>query len=157
MNKKGFTLIEMLIIVTVIGIILTIAIPNFLAALQKGKQKATMGDMKTLGVAIESYMTDNGMAPGAGAFTLVTDVEPYIRGFHSRSVASKDGWGQPFRYESAPLGANQTYYSIISYGRDQVATGIDPANSNYIVDTMQGFENDICFSNGTFTYAPKIK
>ena len=53
MNKKGFTLIELLIVVAIIGIIAAIAIHNLLVAMQKGKQKATMGDMKTIGSAVE--------------------------------------------------------------------------------------------------------
>ena len=55
MNKKGFTLIELLIVVAIIGIMAAIAIPNLLVALQKGKQKATMGDMKSVGTALEVY------------------------------------------------------------------------------------------------------
>ena len=53
MNKKGFTLIELLIVVAIIGIVAAIAIPNLLTALQKGKQKATMGDMKSVGTAMK--------------------------------------------------------------------------------------------------------
>ena len=69
MNKKGFTLIELLIVVAIIGIIAAIAIPNLLVALQKGKQKATMGDLKTIGSAIESYVTDWSIAPNDDTFS----------------------------------------------------------------------------------------
>ncbi|MCK5220504.1 MAG: prepilin-type N-terminal cleavage/methylation domain-containing protein, partial [Candidatus Aminicenantes bacterium] len=63
MRRKGFTLIELLIVVAIIGIVAAIAIPNLLTAVQKSKQKATMGDMKAIGTAVESYVTDNYLAP----------------------------------------------------------------------------------------------
>ncbi len=157
MKKKGFTLIELLIVISVIGIVAAIAIPNLLTALQKGKQKATMGDMKTLGTAIESYITDSAMAPGAGAVTVVTGLEVLLEPFYARKLITRDAWRDTFHYESGPPGLRQALYSVISYGSDNILTGIDPANSNYIITSMNGFKNDICFSNGTFTYAPRIK
>lgn len=157
MKKQGFTLVEVLIVIAVIGIVAAIAIPNLLTAIQKGKQKATMGDMKTLGTGIESYMTDMAMAPGAGTATLVADLEPYLGPFYTKKLVTRDAWGESFHYESGALGLEQALYSIISYGRDNMATAIDPANSNYLVTTLDAFKNDICFSNGTFTYVPRIK
>ena len=58
-NDKGFTLIELLIVVAIIGIIAAIAIPNLLNAIDRGKQKRTMADLRSVGTAIESYSIDN--------------------------------------------------------------------------------------------------
>lgn len=157
MKKRGFTLVEVLIVITVIGIVAAIAIPNLLTAIQKGKQKATMGDMKTLGTAIESYITDVLMAPGGGTATQVTALEVYLEPFYTKKLVTQDAWSEPFHYESGPPGVRQDLYSIISYGRDNLFSAIDPDNSNYLVTTLAGFKNDICFSNGTFTYVPRIK
>jgi general secretion pathway protein G len=158
MNKKGFTLVELLIVIAIIGIVAAIAVPNLLTALQKGKQKATMGDMKTIGGAIEDYMTDNYMAPGNAAVATVRGLENYLEPFYIKMLPSKDGWGTDLAYSSGLNGSvEQDLYSVFSYGRGGVFTGIDPANTNYIVNTMAGFENDICFSNGQFTYVAKLK
>jgi type II secretion system protein G len=157
MNKKGFTLVELLIVIAIIGIVAAIAIPNLLTALQKGKQKATMGDMKTIGNAIEDYLSDVYMAPGGGAVTALTGLEQYLEPFYIKQCPTKDGWGTTMVYVSGALGTEQELYSITSYGRGGVATGINIANSNYIVNTLSGFDNDICFSSGQFTYAPKVK
>jgi hypothetical protein len=98
------------------------------------------------------------MAPGGGAFTLVSQLEGYLEPFYIKVLAQKeDGWGNAFRYQSGAIGLNQEYYSIISYGRDGVATGMNIADNNYMVNTLDSFNNDICFSNGQFSYAPKIK
>lgn len=158
MKKKGFTLIELLVVVAIIGIVAAIAVPNLLTALQKGKQKATMGEMKTIGNAVDSYVVENMMAPGAGTFTLVSQLEGILDPFYIKVLAQKkDGWGHAFRYQSGAIGLNQQYYSIISFGRDGIATGLNIANNNYMVNTLDSFNNDICFSNGHFSYAPKIK
>ncbi len=158
MNKKGFTLIELLIVVAIIGIVAAIAIPNLLTALQKGKMKATMADMKTIGGAIESYLTDNYMAPGSGAITSVFDLQPYLEPFYIRVTPTRDGWGTSFVYESGQAATpTQEEYSIISYGRGGTFDGMDVDQTQYLVNAMNLFELDYCFANGSFTYAPKTK
>src|SRR5512132_3191933 len=65
MKKKesGFTLIELLIVIAIIGILAAIAIPNLLNAVQRGKQKRSMSDMRTMATAIEAYAVDNNVYP----------------------------------------------------------------------------------------------
>src|SRR6266704_329694 len=62
-KEKGFTLIELLIVVAIIGIIAAIAIPNLLNAIDRGKQKRTMADERSIGTAVESYAVDNNFYP----------------------------------------------------------------------------------------------
>ncbi len=157
MNKKGFTLIELLIVVAIIGIIAAIAIPNLLVALQKGKQKATMGDMKSIGTGIESYITDWAFAPctdpmaGGGA----TWFEP----FYIKICPLNDGWGHGWGYMSA--GANTSdEYSVYSQGRGGTAVPgnlAPPTNLQYICTSLSDFTFDICFSDGYFTIGPDVK
>ena len=83
-KQKGFTLIELLIVVAIIGIIAAIAIPNLLNAIDRGKQKRTMADMRSIGTAIESYAVDNNFYPkslaNVGAAGISTHVSPiYIK------------------------------------------------------------------------------
>jgi len=72
MNRKGFTLIELLIVVAIIGIIAAIAIPNLLNAIQRGKQKRTMADMRAIATSAEAYAVDNNLYPAAAYSAIAT-------------------------------------------------------------------------------------
>ena len=158
MNKKGFTLIELLIVVAIIGIVAAIAIPNLLVAMQKGKQKATMGDMKSVGNAIESYITDWSFAPQANNVTLGAGLDfGWFRPFYIKVLPLRDGWGTAFMYYAGVVGnADQDIYSTESWGRDKlIATAV--AAGEYPVVTMADFNNNIIYSNGQFTLGPQVK
>jgi general secretion pathway protein G len=153
---QGFTLIELLIVIAIIGIVAAIAIPNLLTALQKGKQKATMGDMKSLGNAIESYMTDNYFVP-QDAEGPIANCTVSLVPFHIKVLPRVDGWGSALQYTRG-TGAQNDLYSLYSYGRDRTSEGTwDTNTSPYVVTTMDMFAKDIVFSNGNFTYCPRVK
>jgi len=55
MNKKGFTLIELMIVIAIIGILAAIAIPNFTRVREKAAERAAVATMQSLIQAMESY------------------------------------------------------------------------------------------------------
>jgi general secretion pathway protein G len=57
-KTTGFSLIELLIAILIIGILMILLIPLVQGAMQKSKQKATMGDIQSLAKAIIAYITD---------------------------------------------------------------------------------------------------
>jgi general secretion pathway protein G len=65
-SSRGFTLIELLIVVVIIGLIASIAVPNLMNALDKGRQKRTMSDLRTIGTGVEAYAVDEVSYPTAG-------------------------------------------------------------------------------------------
>ena len=57
-NKAGFTLVEIMIVVLIIGILLAIAIPNFVAARESSRAKACIGNLKQIDSATQQFCMD---------------------------------------------------------------------------------------------------
>jgi type II secretion system protein G len=140
-NAKGFTLIELLIVVAIIGIIAAIAIPNLLNAIDRGKQKRTMADMRSIGTAIESYSIDFSHYPQASDLaTLASVLEPvYIK-----KLPQTDGWGNLFDVNSV----FNVGYTVESFAK----AGADDGDSG---GQTTLFTDDIVFVDGQFTQWPE--
>jgi general secretion pathway protein G len=140
-DSKGFTLIELLIVVAIIGIIAAIAIPNLLNAIDRGKQKRTMADMRSLGTAVESYAVDNNVYPQAtSAAALKTIVEA---GAYIKNMPTQDGWSHDFQ-----VAAVTTEYTLYSKGKNNTGA------ATCATGTTASFSDSICFINGQFLRYP---
>ena len=63
LNNKGFTLIELMIVIAIIGILAAIAIPQFASYRQKAYNAAALSDLKTVKTTLEAYYADNQFYP----------------------------------------------------------------------------------------------
>ena len=59
MNRKGFTLVEIMIVVAIIGLLAAIAIPNFVKARSRAQQNACIANLKQIEGAIQVWAIDN--------------------------------------------------------------------------------------------------
>ncbi len=64
-KDKGFTLVELLVVIVIIGILAGIAIPLFLSQRQKGVEAGIKSDLKSLATVMETQYVDNGTYAGA--------------------------------------------------------------------------------------------
>ena len=174
MNKqrKGFTLIEMLIVVVIIGILAALLIPQFITSIQKAKQKGTMQDMNGIAKSIIDYITDVGYAPEqSGAMVAGSTFVEELRPFYVKAMPMVDQWGTAFNVycgsdaiSRAGLGGvtatGPDDFIIISYGRDRQQNAfafnpLDPLTAYFELTALPSFNQDLIVWNGSWIHAPK--
>ncbi len=139
--RHGFSLIELLITLAIIGILAAIAIPALQAAMEKSRQRTTMANMRALGNQLQIYQNDNGVFP-AGSLT-IDQMTAVLAPLSRTPLPNRDAWLNPFDYQSD--GTNN--YTVECFGRDGVpGADITPSQAN-------NFDLDIVLSNGQFVAA----
>ena len=143
-SSKGFTLIELLIVVAIIGIIAAIAIPNLLNAIQRGKQKRTMSDMRSVGTAVESYQVDNGVPPNVASSADIQVLAATVTPTFIKQLPKGDGWGRPMDWTYS---ADE--YTVRSFGKDGKTA------ASLVTGPTTAFNADLMYSNGQFIAFPE--
>ena len=148
-RRRGYTLIELLIVVAIIGIIAAIAIPNLLSAIDKSKQKRSVADIRNIATGVETYLVDNSHYPIATSMATISSLNPVSLGIqpnYLKVCPTRDGWGGSYRYGSDSAGTGSDY-TISSYGKD----GAVSASS---VGVTHDFDCDIIYQTGQFMSYP---
>jgi general secretion pathway protein G len=117
--KTGFTLIELMIVVVILGLLATIIMPKILDRPEQARRMKAKVEIRNIESALALFKTDTGRFPttSEGLEALVSDKG--IKGYNSEGYLDKvpsDPWGNKYVYLSP--GANGGQYDLKSYGRD---------------------------------------
>jgi prepilin-type N-terminal cleavage/methylation domain-containing protein len=140
--ERGFTLVELLVVVAIIGILAAISVVNFRGAIERGKQTKSITTMRNLGTALHAYELDFSHLPANGL--TATQLAGILRS-NALNVETRDGWGNDLVFVRSP-----DHYTVRCYGLDGVVGPVDITRA-----TRDNYENDIVLTDGMFTNTPE--
>ena len=118
-RATGFTLIEIMVVVAIIGLLLTLVAPKFYNYLRQSQVTVTQGKMQNLKLPIQTYRNQENKLPDS----LEQLLEPSEKNMNEPYVESEeelnDAWGNRMQY----VKLSSSKYDIISLGADGVEGG----------------------------------
>jgi len=127
--RAGFTLIEIMVVILVLGMLATLVAPNIVRNVGTAKSAAARSQIELLGAALDSYRLDNDDYPtteqGLAALWQAPTAAPQPRnwrGPYLKKDVPLDPWARPYQY-LYPGTASGASYELSSYGRDGVEGG----------------------------------
>ena len=115
LGEAGFTLIEILIVVVIIGLLASLVAPNLFKNLGKSKKKIAAAQIEMLSSAIQTYMLDVGNCPENLEELIHSNKAKWKGPYLSKEVVPKDPWGHDFIYRCP---GEHGAFDIMSLGAD---------------------------------------
>ncbi|MBI5049306.1 MAG: type II secretion system major pseudopilin GspG [Nitrospirae bacterium] len=130
--RSGFTLIELMVVMIILGLLAAIVVPKFIGKVGPAKQKAAQSQIELLGTALDTFHLDVGRYPTSseGLQALITNpgAEGWNGPYLKKQEIPLDPWGNPYHYEAPGRHGD---YDLYSYGTDG-AEGGDGENQDIV-------------------------
>ena len=137
-NRSGFTMVELMAVLIILGLLATVVVKNFMGQTDKAKVTTTKANLKVLHEAVLMFKLDTGRYPTEeeGLTALIeepTDVEGWQPGGYLQFTdVPTDAWNNDFDYQLNPESGKA--FVIISYGADSEPEGEDYDEDLYSTD-----------------------
>lgn len=126
MRQQGFTLLELLVVVAIIGMLAGFVGPRYFAQLGRSEVGVAQAQIDAFGKALDQFRLDVGRYPsseeGLAALSAVQSSIPHWRGPYLQKAPPLDPWGHPYQYRS-PSTAPGKDYDLVSLGKDGAVGG----------------------------------
>lgn len=124
--ETGFTLLELLVVMVIIGLLAGYVGPKYFSQLGKSEIKAARAQINALRKAVDIHRLDTGHYPsqenGLAALIIAPANEPKWRGPYLEKELPVDPWGHPYMYR---VPGEKNEYDVFSYGKDSQPGGTD--------------------------------
>ena len=121
-RERGFTLIEMMIVVAIIAILVAILVPNFMRARAQAQTAACEANLKEIATALELYQTDHEEYPDTSGATDATATDPNLGSYLRQTPIDPVNPSGFYQYQVANYSSGNASYTIICPGSHDPAT-----------------------------------
>jgi general secretion pathway protein G len=123
-DKQGFTLIELMVVIIILGLLAALVAPKMFGRIGEAKQKTAKAQIELFGTALDSFRLDTGRYPTTSEGLQALRAQPsglkYWKGTYLPKEVPLDPWGNPYQYRSPGTHGD---YDLYSLGADNAEGG----------------------------------